>query len=878
MKRFYLFALLCLTLTAVSAQVSVPRPVASGVNYSAAAGRSVMPREAGSPAGRSRVADSRLRAAELQRRAAPQKAVALSVEVDTTLCTGYTMTRNGETLRSTTVSYDKYGLRRLVATHETIGWPLGDRQMRYTYEVNADAFWTKRTIETDYCPSGMETEEGKDWYVSSIVQREMDADGRIRSVVVDNKYDNNYYEKSVYDYAHVYYDWDGKPRRGYRVEYERRWNGGEVVEKEFFRWYEPARAYLPAGSESSYNSTKVEFFADSVRTTSFYRDALDAPWRENEVVTKYYRMDGYPCEGSKICDSEGYVSGRLDVFIEAGDSVTRIYREYDRATGLWVNEQKFVSSGEMWKTPLYYNNYYSYVDGKWELMRGERVELIRSLPKVKIYKGSFNAVVYYAWFEGADAPVMLNRVDDNTYVGSDTENDITTYTYYDNDCNVKAAYRVRESVDTPLGEQSGNNSEMDVCTVWVLQPDGTWKQMDSFEYSSMGYTVRHTFNDRGYPERIILFQSNADNPVEEQRYTYTDKGYVVEYYERGVLKTRETFGLMDDGWVSDIFYRYNTSGTVTRATRNDTWHNCSRRYNWDKDTDTFTFDQLYTGDDYYTLEDGTQVSVSYEAEGDRVVPVAKHEDYNKNDDDGYSYEGTSATYRWDPVAGEWVGESRESRYRLIYDFALIYGRSDLIDSYDDHCYFDEEYISSERDPRVEVYGGATWLWDAVSKSWAIGSLHGDSVSALSANSITVVSRGGDETRTHVYERNSEGRIVRETETRTSAEAGTKNEMTTTYAYTPEGYLLTKEETENGRKTVEAYTYERRTVTLTGIAEATPSATLAIEGLSVSAPGHTVRLFNVQGAEVAAGEGSVSAPSVGLYIVRVGNASVKVVLK
>ena len=103
-------------------------------------------------------------------------------------------------------------------------------------------------------------------------------------------------------------------------------------------------------------------------------------------------------------------------------------------------------------------------------------------------------------------------------------------------------------------------------------------------------------------------------------------------------------------------------------------------------------------------------------------------------------------------------------------------------------------------------------------------------------------------------------------------------MTTTYAYTPEGYLLTKEKEEDGRKTVEAYTYERRTVTLTGIAEATPSATLTVEGLGVSAPGHTVRLFNVQGAEVAAGEGSVSAPGAGLYIVRVGNASVKVVLK
>lgn len=875
MKRFYLFALSCLTLTAVSAQVSVPRPVASGVNYSAAAGRSVMPREAGSPAGRSRVADSRLRAAELQRRAAPQKAVALSVEVDTTLCTGYTMTRNGETLRSTTVSYDKYGLRRLVATHETIGWPLGDRQTRYTYEVNADAFWTKRTIETDYVPNSGPPVEGQAWYVSSIVEREMDADGRIHSVTEDDRAEDSF-ERSVYDYAHAYPGWDGTPRRGCLVEHERRRDGN--VEREVYRWYEPAGDYLRAAYETPYNRETAEFFADSVRTTASYLDDGTGQWEVSEVRTDYYRVDGQRCEGYKTLSQDGEEFGTRTIIIEAGDSVTRIEQEYKAATGLWANSQKSVSSGTIFETPLYYDNYYTFANGRWELMRVQRVELVSSSPRVRLYKADFGALVYYAWFTGTESPVILSRVDDDTYVGTDETSGTTTYTYYDNECNVKAAYRVRESVDTPFGEQSGNNSEMDVCTVWVQQPDGTWKQMDSFEYSSMGYTVRHTFNAQGYPERIILFQSNADNPVEEQRYTYTDKGYVVEYYERGVLKTRETFGLMDDGWVSDILYRYNTSGAVTRATRCDTWHNCSRRYDWDKDTDTFTFAQLYTGDDYYTLEDGTQVSISYEAQGDRVVPLSKHEDYNKNYDDGYSYEGTSAIYLWDPVAGEWVGESRESRYNLIYDFAIIYGRSDLIDSYDDHCYFDEEYISSERDPRVAVYGGATWLWDAASKSWAIGSLHGDSVSALSANSITVVSRGGDETRTHVYERNAEGRIVRETETRTFAEAGSKNEVTTTYAYTPEGYLLTKEETEEGRKTVEAYTYERRTVTLTGIDEATPSATLAIEGLSVSAPGHTIRLFNVQGAEVAAGEGGVSAPRAGLYIVKVGNASVKVVLK
>ena len=867
MKRFYLFALSCLVLTVARAQVSVPRPVASGVNFSAGAAKPALPRAA--------KPGSRIPAAERLRRNVPQKAVALSVEVDTTLCTGYTKTISGELLESKTVSYDKYGLRQLVTTPG----PDGDRHERYTYEVNADAFWTKRTIETDYCPDGMEPAEGRVWYVNSTVQREMDVDGRVHSIVIDDSC-ARMYERSVYDYGHVYSDWDGTPRRGYQVEREYRRDG--ETQKEVYRWYEPAKAYLRASEEASYSRATAEFFADSVRTTSLYYNWDTGQWEVSEVVTDYYRMNGYPCEGRKTVSSYGGTEGSLAITIEAGDSVTTIDQNYDPATGQWVNYLKCVSSGKMWD-PLYYSKYYWFIDGEWALSRTERLELVSSFPKAKLYKGYYGAVVYYAWFEGAESPVMLNRVDDETYVGTESEYDVTTYTYYDNECNVKGAYRVKESIDTPFGEQSGNNSEMDLYTVWVQQPDGTWKQSDSFEYTQMGYTVRHTFNAQGYPEKIIIFQSDPDNPIEEQRYTYGDKGYVVEYYERGVLRSRETFELMDDGWVSDITRRYNNEGTVTRGTRYDTWQNCSRTYTWDKESDTFTFDQVYAGDYDYTLEDGTGVSISYEADGGQVVPVTKRENYYFTRDDGEFTESRSADYYWNPVAGEWVGENCEYRFRSFYEFRIDYGRSDLIDSYDDGNDGYGDNISYDRDSRVVADGSIAYAWDEAAKSWTESERNGDFVTAMDDNSITVVSYGygGDEAVTRVYERNAEGRIAKETETKTFVDGREPETSATVYTYTPEGYLLTKEETDIFQTTIiEAYTYERRTITITGIDDAHPAATatLAIEGLAVSAPGHIIRLFNVQGAEVAVGEGSVSAPRAGLYIVKVGDASVKVVLK
>lgn len=102
----------------------------------------------------------------------------------------------------------------------------------------------------------------------------------------------------------------------------------------------------------------------------------------------------------------------------------------------------------------------------------------------------------------------------------------------------------------------------------------------------------------------------------------------------------------------------------------------------------------------------------------------------------------------------------------------------------------------------------------------------------------------------------------------------------TYTYNPGGQLLTKLQTKGAATLLETYTYRTLTLVITGIDELDPAATatLTINGLSLSAPGHAISLYDLRGARVAQGTGHVSAPRPGLYVVRVGSATTKVLLR
>lgn len=882
MKRLYLFALSCLACLAASAQTSVPRPWPMGANSSydvALPGRSVAkPHVNKMPA---RLLRQLPVAPQPSRRGAPGCARRLFPVQDTLLLVDYTLATDGSTTKQTALSYDKYGLRRLLTEYDMSASNGRTRKTRYTYDVDDNSFWTRRVIETDYRPDALEGTDESGWYVNSTVIREPDAEGRLLAIEVDDPC-RRWHKQVRYDYDHVYYGADGTARRGFEVE-RHETQDGVLARKAIYQWYEPTADYLLTDYESPSVRYKAEVFGnDSVRTTRMAYDDGSGLWQTDMVETDYYRVDGNPCTGFLQSVPGAWDYGKRAITIAAGDSVATIDQVYDALSGEWTNDLRTVAWGSMFESPRSSEKYYEYIDGEWVIFCTSATERISETPLMTLYESTYSYtagyefVNYNAIFPGCEEEVYLTCVDEETLVRTQEQDEGNIYTYYDFNGNVKLVTWLRPGINTPFGDWPGENDGL--YTMCVRQPDGSWLPSDSFEYEiSGGNRVCCTCNAQGYPERIIIYKDSPGNILAERSYTYTEHGYSEEFRASGILLTKRVVELMDDRWVSDITYKYNGDGSLYTAHRTDTWQNCSRTYTWDGND--FVLDRVTAADYTYTEADGSEVTILHKVEGNTAVPTTKVVQYVSTNADGLTL-SAECSWSWDGMNGSWVEQQRTEDYKQEFDFCIDYGPIDRFSPANHYDDGPDGYDEVEQQAgSVKTDGHISYI-RAGENGLVINSRTGSFATYHGGDEATVSLWLPEGCTTTVYTRNALGSIASEQEMVMDENGAVQRRLQRTFTYTPEGYLLTEEEKdEKGAATLATYTYKLRSV-ITGIDDAHPAATatLAIEGLAVSAPGHIIRLFNVQGAEVAVGEGSVSAPRAGLYIVKVGDASVKVVLK
>lgn len=943
MKRFFLFALSCLSLCTAPAQTSVPRPKASGVKFSVnravndplqrmavglPAGRQVLPEggrglsDAGQaapaecqglfadgrltrPADRmtrpigGRGASKNLRSASglglrqlrtggrtLRKRPAPQADRPLTVMVDSTLCTAYTQSWNGSLTRKDSISYDKYGLRRMVSGELYDSTGCVSRNNSYTYDVNEAAFWTRRVIESDYRPAGLEDAPEQDWYVCNTVLREMDPQGRLLSLQVDDpRY--AWQLRAKYDYDHVYADANGRPLRGIELEREETL-GGELLVKYAYRWHEAAANYLMESYESDSHRETAEFADDSVSTTIFTRDSV-RQWQLAAVVTDYYRLHGLSCTGSKSYVPGRGTTGLRETLEDCGDSLVEIGQEYVDSLGGWTNSYKFVWQGQTW-SPYYHGEEYSHDGRDWQLVTAVTMELIHRSPKLNLYT--------YCRYDAYTAPEdrdtvywaellvdslyysyqQWSRVDDGTFVHTRGDDYSTTFRYYDIDGNLLAAYMLVKGISVPVGDSTLADDYAYI--MYVLDENGNWTRSNEFQYSYDGYAVHHRCNDQGYPERIITYLDDPEAPVSEHRFTYTDKGYTETVFKHGMLWASETYELLDDGWLSDILCNYDSLGHVMRAVRRDSKPGGERTYTWDGQS--FTLDSIAAHPYVYSDNSDMTVTVTSRVADWDVVPVAMQRVADWNYTNG-SRDYREMYYHWNPTDSVWVGDTARMDYRYIFDDVVLdHGRCDLMESYDDGPDgYGTTYTPAENEP-LTIEGTIRYAWDPAEQAFRRTEWYGTDVVSRDSNIVYYLYEG-DWVGATVYTLDDAGRIVAERYVSIS-DGGNGQETNTViyYAYTPQGYLLSREANYLYADVtlVENFTYERRTLTVTGIDELRPDATarLSIEGLTVGAPGRRLSLYDLQGARVATGNGSVTAPRPGLYIIKVGSGSAKVVLR
>ena len=264
----------------------------------------------------------------------------------------------------------------------------------------------------------------------------------------------------------------------------------------------------------------------------------------------------------------------------------------------------------------------------------------------------------------------------------------------------------------------------------------------------------------------------------------------------------------------------------------------------------------------YEEEDGTEVTINYDAEGLDLVPVTMTLTYDPSDEQGWT--DFRSSYHWDGDAGEWVGDDCSYRSIGYHHFDFTYGHGQPLMSYYEDSYDfdldDDDFDSSVRflsDLRIAYH------WDATAKSFVEDRRYGIVYTPEGDDELSFINYDTTDGSpfTGSYKRDAQGRLVQKTQMVMYPD-GRNLPVTYTYTYDPQNYMLTmQEEAGDGVTTLETYTYERRTITVTGIDELRPDATaeLTIQGLTLSAPGQRLSLYDLQGAPVTKGTGSVTAP-------------------
>ena len=734
MKRCYLFILSCLAFSAADAQLLAPRPA---------------------------------RAQQQVR--------------DTLVFSAYDCSRNGVTTMSSSADYDKYGLATLMTKYikdSPDGQPL--KHDRYTYEVNPFGVWTHRIVETDYRPEGLEGDPTDGWFVNSVMKREVDAEGRVVAIDATDM-PHKYHRTLRYDYEHEYFvPYDTTPRRGFAVE--------DCVERSSYRstssyrWHERAGKYLLVAENNGAFLSQATFFADSVRTEVKNYQSDTGEFAPYQVVTDYYRMDGMSCKGSKTENlSWGGVSGNVTLTGVAGDSTTTISRIYDRQRGWRSTECRVLwGSKEDNFTPYREKVYYYDNEGNPIYNRTEVYEIVGSSPAATFYcyadedpDGVRSRMRYYVRFAGEDQLQEVERVGDDAFLLTLSQIDHGRICdLYDLSGARRGTYKVMENPATPFGTFMSSS----IYSVCAQQADGSWKPLERLNWTdpTSGAVKVCTFNAQGYPETLTLaFSTKPDSPYGEYRYTYGPESYTVEYYYYGRLKTRDTYELLADGWVSDVRHTYDADGAVTRGERTDSWLSCRRHYTWDSATGAFTFDRVEVSDHVYLTDDGTRVTVTCQAQGQTAVPVSKSERFFRSAlsilSGRWNTIEDNARYTWDAALQDWVGDTRTRQIFHTHDFLLDYGRRDLIYYNDGDDVLDD--TPAPKDPEyLYTSGDSIFEWEAQARGWKFGTLKGTFAALRADGEAEATTYADDGSATNnVYRLGPDGRICEETVTKTDAD-------------------------------------------------------------------------------------------------------------
>lgn len=777
------------------------------------------------------------------------------------------------------------------------GWPVkqtqdGEDYYYYDFELNSAGYATK--VATYNLNNAGEK------HYESRIDYAYNADNKVEKKTIyalaypDGVAFGDYDKMILKPKTEYFYEYDSDPegflceRREYDITNDRL----TYIDKSV--WLKDANCYIGHSSikQRDYEQISLDYDpAQLLFTEKFYKKD-----KNNHIYLYQHNLYSFYNDGKtketlyQQYDEDGnlyYVSGNK--FNVTKDAATNMFTvvtyspQIENGAVSYIRSYEYKASANLYYgLPLTYENgnrYYSVT-----YPNEDTTESTWLAPNILLIRGTNEMSITYTNDKGNKEKKNLEKSPDGTYTAyfnvntADNDNCDKIFVYDEQKEKVVRMIRINRK-----GLEYSNNYY--TCLLEEKVGEG-WKPFINNSVCQGNYLL--TTDEQGRVKESRIYQSDGAC-YEYYQLTYGEKNCTSTLIhindDNTTWKDFTDEYVVDGNITTNITYRYDSDQTKYPYTKdveeklNNGKDTKDLSYKYDRNTNQWNFDKgtIYT---YEDMADGFVKQINYKVMADgSQVPYSK--DVYKTLPEGLD----AYFYHWDSDQNDWVGKSGYSKWNYpeaTFKYNTV--RDNLFRHFDPIS--TNDYLSKVTQcDRSEMIMNRKYIWDAATKSWK-----------------TKIEKG--------YELSENGKQLTYKDMKINDEGVTENDIWSTWKINDKGLLLekntyyyVKDESYPGEETTsETYQYddydnllcetsynknsyyqnERSTTYIygqiaTGIGQATVGG-LSINGRTFILNGAQLALYNTAGQCVATGIGQVTAPAPGVYVLKSGHMSWKMMMK
>lgn len=791
---------------------------------------------------------------------------------------------------STSSGYREY-------VYDKNGWPVkqtqdGEDYYYYDFELNSAGYATK--VATYNLNNA-----GAKHYKSRI-DYAYNADNKVEKKTIyalaypDGVAFGDYDKMILKPKTEYFYEYDSDPegflceRREYDITNDRL----SYIDKSV--WLKDTNCYIGHSSIKQRDYEQISLDYDPTQllfTEKFYKKDKD-----NHIYLYQHNLYSFYNDGKtketlyQQYDEDGnlyYVSGnKFDVTKDAATNMFTVVTyspQIENGAVSYIRSYEYKASANLYYgLPLTYENgnrYYSVT-----YPNEDTTESTWLAPNILLIRGTNEMSITYTNDKGNKEKKNLEKSPDGTYTAyfnvntADNDNCDKIFVYDEQKEKVVRMIRINRK-----GLEYSNNYY--TCLLEEKVGEG-WKPFINNSVCQGNYLL--TTDEQGRVKESRIYQSDGAC-YEYYQLTYGEKNCTSTLIhindDNTTWKDFTDEYVVDGNITTNITYRYDSDQTKYPYTKdveeklNNGKDTKDLSYKYDRNTNQWNFDKgtIYT---YEDMADGFVKQINYKVMADgSQVPYSK--DVYKTLPEGLD----AYFYHWDSDQNDWVGKSGYSRWNYPEaEFKYNTVRDNLFRHF---APLSTNNYLSENTPceKGNLKMNREYIWDAATKSWK-----------------TKKEKG--------YELSEDGKVLTYKDMKINDEGVTENDIWSTWKINDKGLLLekntyyyVKDESYPGEETTsETYKYddydnllcetsynknsyyqnERSTTYIygqitTGIGQTTVGG-LGINGRTFILNGAQLALYNTAGQCVATGIGQVTAPAPGVYVLKSGRMSWKMMMK